>query len=72
MRLIDAGWSCNYAGPGTGPIQQGHDALVLEVPEAHAETARHALEWAMTQEHRRIYDVVFSAEAVIGRRWYDV
>lgn len=72
VRLIDAGWSCNYAGPGTGPIQQGHDALVVEVPEAHAEDARRALEWAMTQEHRRIYDVVFSAEAEIGRRWYDV
>lgn len=69
---VDSGLGCEFAGTATGPIQQGHDALVLEVPETQAEEARHTLEDCMTQEYRGIYDVVFTAEAVIGHSWYEV
>ena len=70
--VVRAGICTEYAGDGTGPIQQGHDALVLEVPEAQAEDARKLLENCMTQEYRSIYDVVFTAEAELGPTWYDV
>ena len=70
--VVRAGICVNYAGPGTGPIQQGHDALVLEVPESQAEDARKLLEDCMTQEYKSIYDVVFTAEAEVGKNWYEV
>jgi uracil-DNA glycosylase family 4 len=61
-----------YAGPGTGLIQQGHDALVLEVLEKDAERARDVLQSAMSPNYRHILDVAFTSEASIGRTWYEV
>lgn len=72
LKLMEMGYVSNFAGPGTGPIQQGHDALVLEVPEAMAEKARVDLENAMTQHYPEVYDVQFTAEAEIGQRWSEV
>ena len=70
--VVRGGIGANYAGPGTGPIQQGHDALVLEVPKAQAEDARKFLEGCMTQHYPDIYDVTFTAEAEVGKSWYEV
>lgn len=61
-----------YAGPGTGLIQQGHDALVLEVLEKDADRACALLQRAMAPNYRHILDVEFSGEASKGRTWYDV
>ena len=72
LDVAAAGYTTHYAGLGTGIIQQGHDALVLEVPAGTAERARAELEACMTQRYPAIYDVVFSAEAEIGMRWSDV
>lgn len=72
LDVAAAGYTAHYAGPGTGIIQQGHDALVLEVPQEHAEEARATLEACMTQTYGEIYDVTFTAEAEVGMRWSDV
>jgi uracil-DNA glycosylase family 4 len=72
LDVAAAGYVANYAGPGTGIIQQGHDALVLEVPANHAERARQTLEDCMTQTYGEIYDVTFTAEAEVGMRWSKV
>ena len=72
LDVVDSGFGCGFAGGGTGPIQQGHDALVLEVPEAEAETARQVLEACMTQHYPGIYDVAFTAAADTGHSWYEV
>jgi DNA polymerase I-like protein with 3'-5' exonuclease and polymerase domains/uracil-DNA glycosylase len=72
LDLIGRGYYCNFAGAGTGLIQQGHDAYVLEVPEALAPRARFDLEDCMTQEYQSIYPVKFTAGAEIGDRWSEV
>lgn len=58
-----------YAGHGTGLIQQGHDSLVLEVPERDGDRAEQAMTDVMTQHYPEIYNVVFSAEARQGMTW---
>ena len=70
--VVRGGVSAHYSGLGTGPIQQGHDALVLEVPTDESEEVRKFLEDCMTQEYPDIYDVTFTAEAEIGQSWYEV
>jgi DNA polymerase I-like protein with 3'-5' exonuclease and polymerase domains/uracil-DNA glycosylase len=70
--VVRGGITAHYSGLGTGPIQQGHDALVLEVPADEAEEARKFLEICMTQHYPDIYDVTFTASAEIGHSWYEV
>ena len=70
--VLDAGFTAHYAGPGTGPIQQGHDSIVLEVPEHDAMRAKECLEAALTQYYPHIYNVHFYGEAAIGHSWYEV
>ena len=72
LDLVDRGYYCNFAGAGTGPIQQGHDAWVLEVPEALAPRAKIDLEDCMTQEYPGIYPIRFTAGAKIGDTWNKV
>ena len=72
LDIIDAGFYAGYAGPGTGLIQQGHDALVLEVPEEDGERCREALRAALEQCHPSIYDVKFTSDVRIGKCWKDV
>ena len=72
LDVVAAKYVCHFAGPGTGIIQQGHDALVLEVPEGEGLHAQRTLEACMTQRYASIYDVTFTAEAELGRRWSEV
>jgi len=72
LDLVGRGYFCNFAGEGTGPIQQGHDAWVLEVPEALAQRAKIDLEACMTQEYPGIYPIRFTAGAKIGDLWKEV
>lgn len=58
-------------GPGTGLIHQGHDALVVECPEAEAKWVANTLVECMTRTYPGL-DVQFKAGAKIGRRWSEV
>ena len=60
-----------FAGPGTGMIQQVHDSIVLEVPEHQAEAARDQLVEAMTL---RIpgWEIPVTAEGAYGRTLKEV
>jgi len=62
LRLMDAGW-------GDYCIQQGHDAIVLEVPEDRVDEAQAALVDAMEAEYRHIYDIGFPVEPDRGPTW---
>jgi len=73
MDLLAAGYTANYAGHGTGLIQQGHDALVLEVPEAQAPQAARELQECMVQEYPDLLPgVVLTATADVGMTWKEV
>lgn len=61
-----------FAGPGTGIIQQGHDALLLEVPIEIAEQVRQDVEAAFTQHYPDIMDVEITGSAKIASSWKDV
>ena len=62
-----------YAGPGTGLVQQGHDALVAEVPEADAPRVVEIMTAAMSTEYPEIYGAMrFPLSAKAGRTWKDV
>jgi uracil-DNA glycosylase family 4 len=66
--LIDAGVHPGFDGPGTGIIQQGHDALLVECSEARGEEIQTLVQAAM---NRRVpaYDVDFTSAAKRGKRW---
>ena len=75
----DAGFTSEYAGHGTGPIQQGHDALVLEVPLADVPRAMETLERCGTQSYPHIWTphpvhgaMVFPFAPEEGHRWSEV
>ena len=72
--LVDAGVGCEFEGPGTGPIQQGHDSLLVEAPEHRAEEVRRLVEDCMTQTHPAFYGSMrFTATARITRNnWKEV
>ena len=72
LDVWDAGFTPGYAGPGTGIIQQGHDALMLCVPERDEGRAKDTLHSAMNVYHPSIYDVRITAAAESGQRWSDV
>lgn len=60
-------------GPGTGMIQQGHDSIVFEVPEAEGERTARLLEECMTVDGREWgLPVKFEGEAKVGMTWKDV
>ncbi len=59
-------------GPGTGVINQCHDAIVLEVPESEAESVAAVLTKCMGRIHPGLPGVEFFGEAAIGRTWKDV
>lgn len=59
-------------GPHCGIINQCHDSIVLEVPEAEAEWAAATLARCMNQTHPKLPGVVFSAGAKIGKTWKEV
>lgn len=58
-------------GPGTGLVQQGHDALVVECPASAAEWTKKTMEAAMCRRARGL-DVPFTAKGKIGQRWSEV
>ena len=66
---IESMFPCEYAGPYTGLVNQCHDALTLEVPEADAARCRTALQAAMSGTTPALPGVDFKAEAVIKTRW---
>ena len=68
---IEAMFPSEYAGEYTGLVNQCHDALTLEVPEADAERCRAALEAAMSGTTPALPGVEFKAEAAIKLRWED-
>lgn len=63
-------------GPGTGLVQQGHDALVVECPEAEAERVKAILERCMTFSAREAAQwglpLKFLGEGKIGKNWKEV
>lgn len=68
---IDAQYPCEFAGPYTGLINQCHDALTLEVPEAIAPQVARDLQASMTGTTPALPGVTFAAEAVVKSRWED-
>ena len=60
-------------GPGTGLIQQAHDSLVVEVPEAEGERVKKLLEEAMTEHGGKFgLDLPFIGEAKVGHNLKEV
>jgi DNA polymerase I-like protein with 3'-5' exonuclease and polymerase domains/uracil-DNA glycosylase len=68
---IDAMYPCGFAGAYSGLINQCHDALTLEVPEAIAERVAADLQAAMSGTTTALPGVEFKAEAVVKTRWED-
>lgn len=58
-----------YAGPGTGLINQGHDALTLEVREEDVDRAVKVLLASLSGTCTALPGVSFEAEAASGKRW---
>jgi hypothetical protein len=56
-------------GPGTGIINQCHDAIVIECPEGEGERVARLLEECMNQVHDSLPGVEFTASADIGKSW---
>jgi DNA polymerase I-like protein with 3'-5' exonuclease and polymerase domains len=59
-------------GPGTGIINQCHDSIVVECPEAEAPQVARLLEECMNMTHPSLPGVTFTATADIGPTWADV
>ncbi len=61
-------------GPGTGIIQQGHDSLVVECPEAEAEKVKAIMERCMSfpKDHFPGLPIPFVGEAKSGHSWKEV
>lgn len=60
-------------GPGTGIIQQGHDALVVECPIGEAERVKSILEEAMKEDGTQYgLPLPFAGEGKVGQTWRDV
>ena len=59
-------------GPGTGIINQCHDAIVVECPEKEAPWVAKVIEEYMNQSHPALPGVTFTAKAKIARTWEDV
>lgn len=53
-------------------INHGHDALYLEVPEDHAESAARVLSQCMNRRRNKNPRLDYTAEAEIGERWSEV
>ncbi len=70
LALVDQ-VGCEYAGPGTGLINQCHDALVLEVPEYDAPRVARILTDAMNQTFDALPGVRFTGTANIAGNWKD-
>ncbi|MDO8690534.1 MAG: DNA polymerase [Dehalococcoidia bacterium] len=58
-------------GPGTGIVQQGHDALVVEVPIKEAEWVAKELTACMTRMTPGFPGVTFTAKAKLYSNWRD-
>lgn len=56
-------------GPGTGIINQCHDSIVVECPEAEAPKVIGLLEECLNQTHASLPGVIFSASAETGMTW---
>lgn len=56
-------------GPGTGIINQCHDSIVVECPEAEAANVVGLLEECLNQTHPSLPGVTFTASAAIGTTW---
>lgn len=56
-------------GPGTGIINQCHDSIVVECPEAEAANVVGLLEECLNQTHPALPGVTFTASAAIGTTW---
>jgi hypothetical protein len=70
MDLLDAGVTSEFAGFGTGLVQQGHDALLVEVPESKADWTAETMRACMTQEYPSLCPgVKFTVSMKRGRSW---
>jgi len=68
IALIEGPLPFGRWGPNTGIIQQGHDALLAEVPTAQAKYVMAAMKDAMTMRVPGL-DVVFTGKPKSGMRW---
>ena len=59
-------------GPGTGIINQCHDSIVVECPEAEGPKVAALLEECMNLTHPSLPGVVITATADIGHTWAEV
>ena len=59
-------------GPGTGIINQCHDSVVVECPEAEGQRVARLLEECMNMTHPALPGVTFTATADVGHTWADV
>ena len=59
-------------GPGTGIINQCHDAIVVECPESEAKRVAGLLEECLNQTDPGLPGVTFTATAGIGTNWKQV
>jgi DNA polymerase I-like protein with 3'-5' exonuclease and polymerase domains len=59
-------------GPGTGIINQCHDAIVVECPESEAHRVAGLLEECLNQTDPGLPGVTFTATAGIGTNWKQV
>ena len=59
-------------GPGTGIVNQCHDSIVVECPEAEGPRVARLLEECMNLTHPSLPGVTFTATADIGHAWSDV
>lgn len=58
-------------GHGTGLIQQGHDALLGEVPDSEVENVEAIFENDMSLTVKQFPNVVFSVKPKSGKTWYE-
>jgi DNA polymerase I-like protein with 3'-5' exonuclease and polymerase domains len=58
-------------GPNTGIVNQCHDAVTVEVPEAEGERVCAILEEALSARYEQLPGVVFSVEAQTAQTWKD-
>jgi DNA polymerase I-like protein with 3'-5' exonuclease and polymerase domains/uracil-DNA glycosylase len=60
-------------GPGTGLVQQGHDALLVESPESEAKKVAGWLKESMTMRLPGVpHEVWLTAKPKIGKTWADL
>ena len=70
--LLDAGVAPGFDGPGTGVIQQGHDAIMIECSAARGAEVQKLLQRCMCRTVPALPQVSFTATAKRGHRWTEL